>query len=113
MRGNFSVPLAVLLLLIASGAGFPQDVPHPDIGVVPNQSPTSRPSPPPTATSGRPEAQPLAKLLRENWRQLMLRTPAPNAGCYTSAFPSTTWQETRCSTEPARPHPRLLHWEGQ
>jgi hypothetical protein len=50
----------------------------------------------------------LAKLLRENWRQLMVRTPTPNAGCYTSAFPSIEWREVPCSTAPARPHPRLF-----
>jgi hypothetical protein len=98
-----------LLALVATpSSGFPQDMPRPDSGSSSDQSPTSQQSPPPTATSGRPEAQPSAKQLRENWRQLMLRTPTPETGCYTSAFPSTEWQGVPCSTEPARPHPRLF-----
>src|SRR5262249_632346 len=68
--------------------------------------PYPQPAPPPALPSE--EAQPLAKQLRENWRQLMSRTPTPKSGCYTSAFPSTEWQEVPCSTEPARPHPRLF-----
>lgn len=65
-------------------------------------------SPPLAPSKGRPALSLEEARLRENWRQLMSRTPTPKAGCYTSAFPSTEWREVPCSTEPARPHPRLV-----
>lgn len=100
----------LVALIAMSSATFAEDAVHRDGGPVVNQSPTARESAPlQPSTSGRPplqsEPQPSEKELRENWRQLMTKTPAPKAGCYTSAFPSTTWQETPCSTAKALPHP--------
>jgi hypothetical protein len=65
-------------------------------------------SPPLAPSKGRPPLSLEEARIRENWRQLMLRTPTPKTGCYTSAFPRTEWREVPCSTEPARPHPRLF-----
>jgi hypothetical protein len=85
----------LLVLVAAPSSGLPQDMP-------------SKGSPPLAPTKGRPALSSEEARLRENWRQLMLRTPTPKTGCYTSAFPSTEWHEVPCSTEPARPHPRLF-----
>ena len=99
--------LAIFLLALVAtlSSGFPQDMPRPNSGAISDQSPTSKSSPPPNPNQGAPEARPSEKQLRANWRQLMLKTPAPKAGCYTSAFPSTQWQEAPCSSAKARPHP--------
>ena len=70
--------------------------------------PYPQPAPALTPPKGRPPLSLEEARIRENWRQLMLRTPTPKTGCYTSAFPSTEWREVPCSTEPARPHPRLF-----
>jgi hypothetical protein len=94
----------LLALVAAPSAGFSQDVPDPDLRRSAGQSSTA----PPTSTNGPSEAQPSAQQLRENWRQLMLKRPAPKAGCYSTTFPSTEWQELPCSTETARPHPPAL-----
>ena len=41
----------------------------------------------------------------EGWRKQMRQTPQPHAGCFTSAFPTTQWQEVPCTTPPAHPYP--------
>src|SRR5262249_61217170 len=67
-----------------------------------SQSPYLAPS------KGRPALSPEEARLRENWHQLMLRTPTPKAGCYTSAFPSTEWRGVPCSAHTARAPPALV-----
>jgi FG-GAP-like repeat len=41
----------------------------------------------------------------EQWRKAMRQIPPPQAGCFTSAFPTTQWQEVPCTTPPAHPYP--------
>src|SRR5262249_13519712 len=67
--------------------------------------PYPQPAPPPTppkATTQRSVHD------LEAWHATMSRTPVPKEGCFNSSYPSTNWQEVPCSTEPARPHPRLF-----
>ncbi len=39
------------------------------------------------------------------WREAMPHLPAPKAGCFTSEYPNTEWQEVPCSTAPPIPMP--------
>ena len=59
---------------------------------------SAEPNPPPPANAQQPSAQDL-----ETWRKSMHRTPTPRSGCFTSTFPSGTWQEIPCTTAPNRP----------
>src|SRR5262249_10341647 len=63
------------------------------------------PQPPPTPPKAT--TQPSVHDL-EAWHATMSPTPVPKEGCFQSSYPSTNWQEVPCSTEPARPHPRLF-----
>ncbi len=81
-----------LILLVTAPAPlvFAQDI---------TQPPAERPP-----ASQAPASQATTTLTRETWRRLMARTPFPKAGCYTSSYPNTQWQEVPCSTAKAVPH---------
>jgi hypothetical protein len=93
-----------LVLLVAAPARvFAQDIYK--------QPPASKEAPPATQppiaqlpASQAPGSQAATTLTRETWRRSMARTPFPKAGCYTSSYPSTQWQEVPCSTAKAVPH---------
>ncbi len=53
----------------------------------------------PGAAAPLPSAQ-----LLEGWRATMSRTPLPKAGCFTSAYPSTEWEEVPCTIPLPRPY---------
>jgi hypothetical protein len=65
-----------------------EPAPHPEVPPV-----TQQPAPLP------PSTQP-----REQWRQLMWKTPPPKGGCYSSSYPNTEWHEVPCTTAPPLPH---------
>jgi hypothetical protein len=39
----------------------------------------------------------------KNWRNGMAKTPPPGAGCFTSSYPNTEWQQTPCKPAPKNP----------
>jgi hypothetical protein len=53
-----------------------------------------------TTTTPAPSAETL-----KNWHAGMRRVPLPKKGCFTSSYPSTTWQEVPCTAAPAVPFP--------
>ena len=119
IAGAAALDLTIIFLFALAAASHPafsDDAPRSSNGSAPTQSTTSKGTPPPTSTSERPDLQSASQLsekqLRENWRRQMLKTPVPSAGCYTSAFPSTQWQEVPCSTAKARPHPPAVAGAG-
>jgi hypothetical protein len=40
-----------------------------------------------------------------SWRDSLVRSRLPEAGCFESSYPSTTWVRVACSTEPTAPKP--------
>ena len=60
---------------------------------------------PTPSSSAAPATQPPSAQQLEQWRKAMRQIPPPHAGCFTSAFPTTQWQEVPCTTPPARPYP--------
>jgi hypothetical protein len=40
---------------------------------------------------------------RQDWRDQMLKKPAPKKGCFNAAYPKTDWQEVPCGTAPNIP----------
>ena len=55
--------------------------------------------------SAPPPSQPPSSQQLEDWRKGMTQAPTPHAGCFTSEYPNTEWQEVPCGTAPARPYP--------
>ncbi len=49
-----------------------------------------------------PTPSPSAELLK-NWHNGIVRVSPPNAGCFTSSYPSTQWQEVPCGEGPTIP----------
>ena len=101
----------LVMLVAAPALVFAQDMPYPDFGSIAKQLPPSKEAPPATQppiarppASQAPGSQATTTLARETWHRSMARTPFPKAGCYTSSYPSTQWQEVPCSTAKARPH---------
>lgn len=39
-----------------------------------------------------------------DWRQSMMEIPLPKAGCFTAAYPTTVWEEAKCTTAPNYPY---------
>jgi hypothetical protein len=40
----------------------------------------------------------------QSWRTAVAHEPAPGKGCYTAAYPLTTWKKVACITAPNRPY---------
>ena len=55
----------------------------------------------PAAAEG--QVTPEEKKKQEDWRNSMLRKPAPKKGCFTTAYPKTEWQEVPCVKAPNIP----------
>jgi hypothetical protein len=55
------------------------------------------------ATSPSEIGQALSTKALEDWRATMRRARLPKKGCFTSAYPSTQWQELPCTTAPKGP----------
>lgn len=58
----------------------------------------------PSSSSPPATAAPSAQQL-EDWRNGLRQTPPPQTGCYTSAYPSSQWQQVPCTTPPNIPYP--------
>jgi hypothetical protein len=108
-------PLIVLVIIILAVASLlvdpPPSVANPAADIPPPGAPLpGAPQPPiskPPATSSISKPPATSSTL-EAWRQLMLRTRAPNAGCYVSSYPSTQLKEVPCTTAPASPNPLAM-----
>jgi hypothetical protein len=87
---KIATAICLVPLVAAPELVFAQDVTQPPIARPPISQGT--------------ELQATTTLTLETWRQLMARTPFPKAGCYTSSYPSTQWQEVPCSTAKLVPH---------
>jgi hypothetical protein len=81
MPDKYGLLLAVVVAVLVSAPAFAQT--------------TSGPAP----AVQTPSAQNL-----KDWRSGMQQVPVPKQGCFTSSYPSTTWQEVPCTTAPARPY---------
>src|SRR5438094_2493042 len=66
------------------------------------------PAPPKGAPAAAGEkVSPEEQQKRKDWRDSMLKKPAPKKGCFNAAYPKTDWQETPCVAAPNIPaYPR-------
>ena len=58
-----------------------------------------------TPPSTEPPKAPISAQSMEAWRTTMARTPKPQTGCFTAAYPSTEWKEVPCAAPRPRPFP--------
>jgi hypothetical protein len=74
-------------------------------------APKEPPKPPPKApgaagaTAAEEQVSPEEKKKRKDWKDTMLRKPAPKKGCFNAAYPSTEWKEVPCVKAPNIPAP--------
>ncbi|HEV8240321.1 MAG TPA: hypothetical protein VGS57_13205 [Thermoanaerobaculia bacterium] len=54
--------------------------------------------------------EPPTKEERNIWRKRLLTTPRPKTGCFTAAYPETTWRAEAC--RPPQPHKPFLPHQG-
>ena len=40
----------------------------------------------------------------QSWRAAIAHAPTPSKGCYTAAYPLTTWKKVACVAAPNRPY---------
>jgi hypothetical protein len=50
------------------------------------------------------QAKPATHAQHEAWRDAIGRTPVPQEGCFTAAYPSLAWHQVACKVAPARPY---------
>lgn len=69
------------------------------------QEPKASPKKPTATTPTAAEEQitPEEKQKRKDWRDSMLRKPAPKKGCFNAAYPKTEWKEVPCVKAPNIP----------
>ena len=58
-----------------------------------------------TPPGAEPPKAPISAQSLDAWRATMARTPKPQNGCYTAAYPSTEWKEVPCAVPRPRPFP--------
>jgi hypothetical protein len=58
-----------------------------------------------TPPAAQPPKAPISAQSLEAWRATMARTPKPQNGCFTAAYPSTEWKEVPCAAPRPRPFP--------
>lgn len=63
----------------------------------------AQPAGPQQVAPGAVQVSPAEAKLRRDWSEDMAKKAAPRDGCFTAAYPSTDWQETRCVTPPNIP----------
>jgi len=83
------VPTAALLIALAyTSASFaaPQPPPNPQGGAAANE-----------------QVSPEEAARRKDWKESMLRKPAPKKGCFNAAYPRTEWTELPCVKSPNIP----------
>src|ERR1700741_4576722 len=64
---------------------------------------TTSTKPADTVTPTPESAQTSETKKRQDWGDQMLRKPAPRAGCFDAAYPSTDWTEVACVKAPNIP----------
>jgi len=50
------------------------------------------------------QAAPAADAQHAAWRDTIARTPVPQEGCFTAAYPTLAWQQVACRAAPSRPY---------